>query len=197
MPIALSFITAPFIWALYLIIKTTLILMGYVLVPIAAAFKAYEESKSVRDGRTILVWSWPLMWLWSNNEDGIYDGQAYWVAPNKFIQIVYWAAVRNPCNNMRYTFLAPEVKKGEVQWIGRPFRDAAAYDKKVNGIYPDQIYYAWQGLASCVYIVRSFGIFRRRRLWLGFKLYPVNRELGPTLVQKGGIGFTLQFRRLP
>lgn len=197
MPLMLSLLTAPFIWALYLIIKTVLIITGCIWIPIAALLKAYKTSKSIRDGRTILVWSWPFMWLWSNDEDGILEGHQYYTAPNDTLQIIYWAAIRNPVNNLRYTFMCPEVKKGQVQWIGRPFKDAALYDEKVAGLYPDQVYYAWQGLASCVYVVRNFGPFGRRRLWVGFKVYPINREIGPTAYQRGGVGFTLQWRRLP
>jgi hypothetical protein len=177
-----------------LVIFNILAVLGWLVVPIAAAFKAYKITPSIRDGRPVLNWTWPIMYVYGNLEDGIENGEYYGIK-NKFIQIVYWTCLRNPVNNLRYIpVLSVKVKKDKVKYFGsfdRP-EDLEKYDTNIP-----QWFFAWQGLYSNVFV--HFNLFGElRRFWLGWKLYPddAHFELPPTSYRYHGAGFAIQFKRV-
>ena len=85
-------------WILFLLFRTFMILLGWILIPIAVLFRAYEAYEG-RDGvgtpRTQYRFTWSFMYPWDNNEDGIAN-DTYYRAPNLGLQIIYWSCVRNP-----------------------------------------------------------------------------------------------------
>lgn len=189
-------IASPF-WIIMLPIRTIFILLGWVIVPLAVLLRRYEVIATWKgQERYKFKDSW-IDKVWGNWEDGIAAGRQYHDTGSVPLQIIYWSCLRNPVNNMRTLRpFAVHVDGRHVDYIGKPFTNPRDYDRKdANGLYPDQWYLVWQKLQYGLYIVRSFGPFGRRRLWLGWKLFPENQN-GPTPYQSRGVGFTLQFRRL-
>jgi hypothetical protein len=111
-------------WALLLVIRLALIIIGLPVVAIAIPFAAPGLSAS--DGRPI--WNLPrLAWLWGNDFDGLDGDKRLWWADNCDALVLFgllpllrrlglpigslpvtswlarwwWAALRNPVNNLR------------------------------------------------------------------------------------------------
>lgn len=98
--------------------------IGLVVVAIALPFRVKGYSGS--DGREISnlpKWAW----LFGNDYDGLQGDKRGWWAENtpfgwpvdSFMAMWWWAAVRNPVNNMRFVKLwqAP-VKGSTITWVG-------------------------------------------------------------------------------
>lgn len=98
--------------------------IGLVVVAIALPFRVKGYSGS--DGREISnlpKWAW----LFGNDYDGLLGDRRGWWAENtpfgwpvdSFMAMWWWAAVRNPVNNMRFVKLwqAP-VKGSTITWVG-------------------------------------------------------------------------------
>jgi len=115
-------------------IRFTLILLGFVLVPIGLLFKVKDYSKPTDitiDGKTykypytVRMPKW--LWLYGNEEEGISSNYSPWGGKHGSRAITsnwvmfLWAAIRNPVNNFRFTKLGQcdmtrckhEVCKGE------------------------------------------------------------------------------------
>lgn len=91
-------IQAWLLWAIgFFLIRLPLIIIGLIIFPIAYATRKKGDSLRL------------LFWLWDNNEDGIY-GAPFWIARHdgkrNFKTAYTWSALRNPVNNMRFTFLS-------------------------------------------------------------------------------------------
>lgn len=184
------------IWALFLIFRTLLILLGWILIPIAALAEAYDATPT-SDGNGNpgfnYHFTWRFMWLWDNAEDGIANS-TYWQAPNMFLQIMYWNAIRNPVNNLRFLkYASVKYDVLKLEWIGSygsSAESAGFYDKP----YPHW-FLCWQGCRSNLYIQwEMFG--QLWRFWIGdAKLYPDAIIKIPTY-QIDGVGPVLQFKRV-
>lgn len=199
-------------WLVFIfVIDIPLMLLGWILIPIAAALKRYEMRASEVNDKQILAWKDAPMWVYGNEEDGINGGAGYY-APNisEWTRIVLWTANRNPTNNLRYIQgLNVNVIKERVGFIGSlGDSDTAAVVLKAIG-YPDylkkydnpelkipQWFFIWQG-AYCGWYWQ-FNLFGKlKRLWIGWKLYPTDilpdTQLGYRL---HGAGFALSFRTI-
>lgn len=93
-------------WAALIVVRVILIVLGFAVVAAAIPFRVLAVSLS--DGRTIINlprWAW----LWGNDFDGLTGDKRGWWAANtafgwpvdSFCAMWWWAAVRNPVNNMR------------------------------------------------------------------------------------------------
>ncbi|MCS4310266.1 hypothetical protein M2397_000541 [Pseudomonas sp. BIGb0381] len=115
---------AIFQWVFLLACNIVTDLIGLFIVAIAIPFRVDDFSKS--DGRPIVNlprWAW----LFGNDYDGLQGDRRGWWAENtpfgwkvdSFMAMWWWAAVRNPVNNMRFVKLwqAP-IKGSTVTHIG-------------------------------------------------------------------------------
>lgn len=94
-------------WAALIVVRAILILAGLLVVAVAVPFRVPVASLS--DGRPIINlprWAW----LWGNDFDGLLGDKRGWWADNtpfgwpvdSFAAMWWWAAIRNPVNNLRF-----------------------------------------------------------------------------------------------
>lgn len=197
-------------WILFELLNIPLMLLGWILVPLAAACGAYEktdDNPTKPDDGPIYHFTWPFMFLWDNYGDGIANTN-YWKAPNLFLQIIYWSCLRNPTNNLRIVpYLSCKINPLNVRFIGSfgnctsfedwirlftPMHDPseeqisiAKYDTKVP-----QWFFCWQGIYSNFYWQYMLN-GNLRRFWIGWKIFPTD-IYGVTEYRKFGAGFALQ-----
>lgn len=97
---------ALFQWVYLLLFRIIGIITGLVVVAFAIPFR--KEGVSLSDGRKIVNLP-KLAWLWGNDFDGLLgDKRGWWkentpfgVDVDSFLAMYWWAAIRNPANNMR------------------------------------------------------------------------------------------------
>lgn len=181
------------LWLTFLAFRVIMVIIGWVVIPIAALCRAYSSSKS--GGQTVWHFTWKWMFLWDNYEDGIAN-DTYVKFNSMFMRIVYWSCFRNPVNNLRIVpYLSCKIDPERVDFRGsfggRESSEVAirTYDTKVP-----QWFYCWQGLYSNFYW--QFNAFGKLwRLWIGWKIYPTD-IYGVTEYRKLGAGFATQFKRV-
>lgn len=153
MKIAGWFLLAAVVWLLYFILMTPLILLGFLLVPLALWRAATSFRKSQRyPGRMVLSWKWPVMQLWGNEEDGICgSSNGFWPAPTTYWgawkQTFIWSAWRNSVGNARWTWLFgmtvdPLKVHTDYFTLGRETTPGTVYDEYLK----TGPYFARQGL---------------------------------------------------
>jgi hypothetical protein len=143
------------------------------------------------------------MYPWSNDEDGVEAGEELVGYPT-WMRIIYWSAIRNPANNLRFVKgLSCRVDPDKVE-----FDCSGVYN--FNGVhtittnylyfYDDDLFrfrsLTWCGLYSNLRI--QFKMFGKIwRFWIGWKIYP-HDSLGitPTDYRRFGAGFATQFKRI-
>jgi hypothetical protein len=185
---------ARFEWLLLLVLRMVPIVLGLPVVALAVFWPV--AGASVSDGRPILNlprWAW----LWGNDFDGIDGDKRSWWAENCDAQVLFgllpvlrrlglpieplaftswlarwwWAAVRNPANNMRLlrAFSCP-VSECEIECLGQPLVEDSPGKggfQFVTAKRPDGwarwygLYWVWQLKADRAFVVR-----------LGFKIRP-------------------------
>jgi hypothetical protein len=106
---------------------------GLFVVAIAIPFRI--ESTSIDDGRPILnlpKWAYP----WGNDFDGLLgDKRGWWTANapfpfHTFLGMYWWAAIRNPANNMRmFSLWNAPIQGSRIEWRG----DFTVADKPFMG----------------------------------------------------------------
>jgi len=181
-------------WILFLIFRTAFILLGWIVVPIAALAKAYESYEG-HDGagtpRTQWRWTWKWMYPWGNNEDGIAD-RTYKQFDSMFLQILYWSCLRNPANNLRFVkYISCKIDPLSVKFIGSYGSDESViyeYNKK-----QPRWFFAWDGIYSNIHIYFNMG----SALWkfrLGWKIWP-DDIAGVSTYRQDGAGFATQFKK--
>jgi len=181
-------------YLIFTIFRTFMILLGWIVVPIAAAFGAYEPytgKDGVGNQRTDYRFTWKIMYPWGNREDGIAN-DTYVKFDSMFMKIVYWSCFRNPANNLRYVpFLSVEIDPNKVRWVGGPHELPASYDMKPAEA---EWFFCWCGFYS-----NFWWQFRMDdsiwRAWIGWKIFPVD-IYGVTGHRKESAGFATQFKRL-
>lgn len=208
-------------WILFELLNIPLIILGWVLIPIAAACKAYKPDLdfvmsygdlpgvTAKGDDVKYHFTWPFMFLWDNYEDGIAN-DTYWKAPNMFLQIVYWSANRNPTNNLRIVpYLSCKLNPEKIGFRGSfissdfdatdPVPEMAAtrfaYKLATVNKYDTKIpqwFFAWQGFYTNFYWQFNLG-GKLRRFWIGWKIYPTTIYKIPEY-QKNGAGFALQWK---
>lgn len=183
-------------WILFIIFRTIMILIGWIVVPTAALFRAYyrtydQHKADKNENPYVYHFSWKLMWLWDNDEDGIANDM-YYKAPNLFLQIIYWSCIRNPANNLRYVPLfGAKLSPEKIRYIGTFGSDkksAAAYDIK-HPLW----FFCWDGFYSNIYILFNMGsvLYKFR---IGWKIYPTYiNGIPPVRIPRAG--FAIQLKR--
>lgn len=192
------------IWLLFFLLRSVIIALGLIVIPPLAILHKYTTKTeiSVINGRQILNWKYKLFWLWSNQEDGILAGLELIGYPN-FIRIIYWSAIRNPANNLRFVpFLNVKIIPYKVKFKLSKMRNLQGNIVKTPSYYDydrDQYRFVsliWQGIYSNLRI--QFKLFGKIwRFWIGWKIY-AHDSLGikPNDYRAKGAGFATQFKRI-
>jgi hypothetical protein len=193
-------------WFIFLGFRTIGILLGLLLIPPMAILNKYttKTETSIVNGRSILNWKYKFMYLWSNNEDGVLEGEEFIGYP-KWFRIIYWSAIRNPFNNLRFVSLfsvKPQPSNIQYKLYGkvRNFDGKIISDLSDLTILDDDKYrfvtITNQGLYSNLRI--QFKMFNKIwRFWIGWKLYP--HDVGGLWeydYRRFGAGFATQFKRI-
>lgn len=199
------------LWFIFeFLVNIPLILLGWIVIPINAALglyrKEYDPVKDLKgENPDVYHFTCPFMFLWDNWEDGIANDM-YWKAPNLFLQIIYWSAIRNPVHNSAIVpIISCKINREKVRFIGSftKFTDSKEYGltqtsesfARGTRLYDTKIphwFYAWQGLYSNFYWQFMLG-GKLRRLWIGWKIYPTD-IYGVTPYRKDGAGFATQWK---
>lgn len=161
-------------WAWLIVARSMGIITGIVVVPIALPFRV--DATSVSDGRPITNlprWAW----LWGNDFDGLTGDKRGWWATNtpfgwavdSFAAMFWWAAIRNPANNMRLLdlFSAPITDatigyRGSYTVEDKPGMDGWQF------VWSKQDGQCWYGF----YAVHCWSDARAFVVRLGFKIKP-------------------------
>jgi len=194
-------------WILFGLLKTVAIVLGLFIVPPLAIFHKYT-TKSVwatinHSGKEILVWRGKIFWLWSNNEDGVVAGEEWLNMPTWF-RIIYWSAIRNPANNLRFVpYLNVKIVPSKVQFMSSDFIKTLEGGIVINGnLYMlDEDRYRFTtltaiGLYSNIRVQhKMFG--KIWRFWIGWKIYPHDSlGIAPSDYRAQGAGFAIQWKRI-
>ena len=193
-------------WLLFCIFNTITIILGWLLVPPMAIFHKYTTKtiESVVNGRDILVWKHKFMFIWSNNEDGVVAGEELLNYPT-WVRIIYWSALRNPSNNLRFIkALTCQIKPSKVQYKATALKNIdglppVSYIRSVY--YYDSDEFRFISLTNCgIYsnLRIQFKMFNKIwRFWIGWKIYPHDMfGLSSTDYRRFGAGFATQFKRI-
>lgn len=190
-------------WLIFLAFRTLMIALGWLLIPVAAFARAYEayDAPHWQEGtRRQYRFTWAFMWPWDNEEDGIAD-PTYWTPPAwvpKSLQlpvlIIYWSALRNPANNLRYVdALNVKIRGANVNYIG-----SLASPVELRQYDDDSVTFwslTWHGLYSNIRVHFRLGS-QIWRFWLGWKIYPHDIVEPVTDHRKDGAGFATQLKRI-
>jgi hypothetical protein len=193
------YIIGPLLWIPAFALQLTLIILGWILVPLAVMCGAYEIRRSIYwPEKYIWAFTWDIMLLWNNEEDGCLAGKQYKDLKSIPLQIIYWSALRNPCNNLRFVpILSCRINPKKVKFTGSfgsstdkylPKDEVMKYDTKIP-----QWYFASCGLYSCIYW--QFTCLGLRRLWIGWSIYPTD-IYDVTEYRKFGTAFNTQFKKV-
>jgi hypothetical protein len=180
-------------------------LIGFILIPPQAIFYRFltKEQVSVINGRVILNWRFSFMWPWSNEEDGILAGDELIGWPNT-IRIIYWSAIRNPANNLRFVkFLSCLVDPSRVYFVGsREIKDIKGFSFKEPLLYCYDLdmlrfwTFTWCGAYSNLRIQFKM-LGKIWRFWIGWKIYPHDKlGISEKDYRYYGAGFATQFKRV-
>lgn len=181
------------IWILFLCLRMVLIILGWVMVPLAIMLDQTHVMMSRVHGPRFILEFTGIFWLWSNSEDGIMAAHEFKDWPNWF-RILYWCAFRNPVNNLRFVpYLSCKINPRIIDGCGsRP-----GYPRMYDQTPPEpEWFYYWQGLYSNVWIQwKMFGSVWR--FWIGWKIFPKDYlGIEKTDYRWHGAGFATQFKRL-
>lgn len=192
-------ILSPLTFLFYGIIKLVLTVLGLVLIPLAILFKAYKKRPSLfPENGNILLFSWPFMQLYNDEEAGILAGEEFPNAP-LWWKIFYGAAIRNPVNGLRFvSWLNPIPEPYKVKFISSfgTHKSTLTYDelynKEEHGIF---WYFCWYKCYANIRIQFFITNELQLRIWIGYKIYPSNKYKLPNY-QKYGVQATAQIRTL-
>jgi hypothetical protein len=183
------------IWPTFFIFRLVVILLGYIMVPIALLFKAYYTTRNKyggNNGDPIYLFYWRIMEPWQNYSDGFYcttyyDYGFFWTS-------VHWSCVRNPASGLRWLpYYTCKINPEKLRYIGTYSKaEILKYKNKKEPHY----WVCWQG--PYLSILWQFYIFGQlRRLWIGHKLDPRDVfGLLPDDYRVDGAAFTSQFKPL-
>lgn len=183
----------------FLLMRTLLIIVGWVVVPIAVLFNQYEYRESkIYKGRNILAFTKSIFWLWGNEEEGI-----GWYGNYKSIKmkIIYSECFRNPVNNLRYVpFLSLKINPDKVKFYGSLGSHKDNLERHIVEKYDSDSELFWsityQGLYSNLRI--HFNLLNSNyRFWLGWKIYPEDIYGLPDWDhRRATAGFATQLKRI-
>jgi hypothetical protein len=169
-------------WALFLPLRVALILLGFLVVPLALPFLTFEGpsiafTEAPGNWRQARLPAWA--WLWSNDRDGaLGDERGWWhlnapfgLGAYHWFSQFWWLAIRNPANNMRFTpwFSCPLAECAFRYWGDESIKDRPGQGgqrlllatHKTNGRRYYGFYGVWQWSAARALVIQ-----------LGFKPEP-------------------------
>lgn len=161
-------------WSWLIIARLAGILSGLLMVALAIPFRV--PAVSLSDGRDIV--NLPrLAWLWGNDFDGLLGDKRGWWSANtpfgwavdSFLAMYWWAAIRNPANNMRFLdlFSAP-IADAAIGYRGRfTVEDKPGMDGW-QLVWSERDGKRWYGF----YLVHCWSDTRAFVVRLGFKIKP-------------------------
>ena len=164
-------------WTFLLLSNIVLDFLGLFIVALAIPFR--KEGVSLSDGRPIVNLP-KVVWLWGNDYDGLLgDKRGWWdentpfgVSPTSYLAMWWWAALRNPVNNMRFVSLwSAPIRGSVITYKG----DYIVEDKP--GMAGWQFVQAekdgkkWYGF----YLVKQWNETRAFVIRIGFKLKPLHQ----------------------
>lgn len=174
------------LWILgYWLIRLPLIILGFLVFPIAYITKRKDNS---------LRW---LFWIYDNLEDGIY-GPEWFNAGRKNLGVAFkWSVIRNPVNNMRFTFLGlhrDHLKDFDWEYKG-DHRIPTPKIAKTNGGSVWHYSIVWNGYLwyPSFWYIKAFEGGKHFRVRAGWKCtykWILNKDLSKTGKSSG---ITLQF----
>jgi hypothetical protein len=193
-----------------LFFRTLFIIVGWLVVPIGAGFKAYKPTIGYNgDGskKTIYLWTWRWLALWESYDDGIAN-DTYVKFKSMFMKIVYWSCFRNPANGMRtMPFFSVNLDPARIRFVGS-FGSWGTIDEATVRKYDTKIphwFFCWQGWYSNLYIQWEM-LGQLWRFWIGSaKIYPADIYGGnyPADYPNGRFGYrsrgagpVIQFKRV-
>lgn len=192
----MKFIFFPISWILFLTFRIVVILLGYIMVPIAVLLRCHHVRKSrIFKDRDIVAFKNDLFWLWGNEEEGI----GWYGSGSLSKRILYSEIIRNPANNLRYVpFISLKIIPNKVRWIG----SLGNFNSRqgMNNVYEydrDEVEFwslVWCGLYS------NFRVHfplkgKRYRFWIGWKIYPEDMY-GVKGQRAMSAGFATQLKRI-
>jgi hypothetical protein len=168
------------LWALLVLLRVVLIVVGFIVVPIALLYRKHIPGTVLHITRGGKQYIWELVqlpkwaWLWDNESDGsLGDKGASWAQKTKgkhysFYNQLWWLTVRNPCNNFSRKILSFNVNFQEVKWLGK-YRVDDIY--RLNNGTNFSWFWRFPMLYSGLYSVIPYGK-RCIRIRLGYKIRP-------------------------
>lgn len=178
------------------------------MIPLAVAFKAYAPTYVPEFGKTVTLFTWPIMKPWQNLEDGIVAGEEYLDKPEWF-RILYWNCIRNPANGLRFIpLLAPIPEPSKIRFIASFLRDEPLAQEQLYNLEEHDTfwYFVWQGpyagfrwqfimpfTVKIPFTKYGFNKGELIRIWIGTKFYPSN-VYKVYEYQKWGVGTTFQIK---
>ncbi len=197
------------LWPPMVLLILLLILLGWIVIPIAVLFEAYAITGVTNHGgdKWGFTWRW-VDYIFGNREDGICEGWQYrkkrHSVPN---QIIYWSCLRNPAGGLRWIpYLSCKIKSHEVYFFGSFCKFQPEHHETevhLNTFWQSQIerydtresqwFFAYCGWYSNFFW--QFNLFGIRRLWIGWKIMPAD-IYEVSAYRREGAGFALQFKRV-
>lgn len=164
-------------WSLLFWTGLVIDILGLFVVAIAIPFRVDDYSKS--DGRRIVNlprWAW----LWGNDYDGLTGDKdnkyaaltPFGVAPDSYLGMWWWAAIRNPSNNTRFVKFWQSPAEGVITYSGDykvGDHGGQAGSQFVTLTANGKEYYGY-------YLVREWSPTRAFIIRLGFKIEPDDME---------------------
>jgi hypothetical protein len=191
----------------FLILRTLVILLGFIMVPIAVLSGAYVkvESSYSNKHQPIYLFTWKIMRPWQNYEDG-FAWNTYKDFNNLLLNSIYWSCIRNPANGLRFLpITGPKLDIPKIGFVGSFGSVKDYYEDKISGRdstwvlrYDEatpQWFFAWQNFYANLFVHFKFRS-KLYRFWIGWKIYPAAKILGTPEYQKHGVGFATQFKQV-
>ena len=182
------------VWILATPIKAVIILLGFVIVPIAVLCRAYylaDENLSKPADGPIYNFTWSIMAPWQNHTDGIANTN-YVKFDALWKRILYWTCWRNPANGLRVLpIYSLKIEPKKVHYTGSN-RALNTYKNRTP-----HWFLAWHGVYSGLFIQFYVAPSHMRRLWIGWKILPQDSlGLDSDDYRIEGAAFTTQFKKI-
>lgn len=190
-------------YLLYLLIRTSLIIVGFIVVPLMATFHTHTTvyTTSIINGRPILSWKHKFMYIFDNFEDGLI-GASEFKDKSIFVRIVYWN-FRNPVNNLRtLPYFSVKINPKKINYVlssAKDFNGNVIINPTLRDYDRDDLRYTtliWQDGYSNFRI--QFKMFNKIwRFWIGYKIH-VHDIYGipENSYRYNGAGFATQFKKI-
>jgi hypothetical protein len=168
------------LWPAYLVLHVVLLLIGFVVIPVAAFYRRYYWADDVVH--------WLPRWMkpWDNYEHGIAGFAGYKPKASLMWRIICWSAFRNTVNGLRHMF-GISVDPERIGYVGNsrnPEVDALGTNGKTYWAF------TWQGFLAGFKLARAQD-HKMTEIWIGWKFLPVDAD-GISDWRTNAVGFAIQ-----